>query len=74
MSEVLKARAVVATKSRKAINASPEELAEAKAALVTAKLDAEIKRIVDLAPKLSPAQRDIIAAVFSGGGDLDVPA
>jgi excisionase family DNA binding protein len=35
-------------------------------------VDAEIKRIVDLAPKLTPAQRDTIAALFAtvqNGGD-----
>ena len=35
-------------------------------------IDAEIKRLVDLAPKLTPAQRDTIASLFAtvhhGGG------
>ena len=69
MSEVLKARARVATKSRKAVNATPEELAEAKADLAAAKLVAYIKKVVDQAPPLSPAQRDQIAALFASGGD-----
>jgi excisionase family DNA binding protein len=35
-------------------------------------VDAEIKRLVDLAPKLTPAQRDTIASLFAtaqDGGD-----
>lgn len=67
-SEVLKARAILATKSRPNVHASPADLDDARRELAVAKLAAYVQKVVEQAPPLTPDQRARISALLRTGG------
>jgi hypothetical protein len=68
--EVLKARSRLATKSRSAVSASPDEIEDARRDLAVAKIADYVERVVSGAPPLTDLQRDRIAALLRAGGSV----
>lgn len=67
--DVSRAKSRLATLSRKAVKATPDEISAARADLAAAKIEAAIQNALANAPKLTDARRQRIVALLLAGGD-----